>query len=523
MNGVHDDPLAWSDEEIDAEELAEAELAEHFHHGAIGSLAESGRHLSRRRALGVAEEFRMKHEPNANAGEVAAAVNEAHTADRKASKAYRRGRSLPTKAQQKANLAVFEAAKAELDAMTKTKRKALRKGLSPESRAIQRRVALHNSLQAPAEYIDGEDIADRSVKWLKRFNYYGDDHGANIDALWLILANVFRPLGVMMPFLHICAPEYGTGKTNHGEYVGLLAPDYMMAASFSPSSFVRYQEAKPASVMVLDEVDAYWVGGQSSSDSTESMRAVIDTACYPTGGFIRSERDGESGEWIPREIRVYAACVLIGRGDLPESIATRAIKQHQKKKLPGEVVERFRLREQEPAVNELRTSITQWALANVGAIERRLGRDLPNELENRDAQKWEGIIAVADVLGGGWPERARAAAIADVTSVSRRPRSTSNMLLGDVRTAFGDSDRITASELLNRLRMMEESPWGEWDHGQPLDTRMMMRLLKDYGIPSNYSLRFPDHQTPQRGWRRGDWAETWSRYLSPETPALPTL
>ena len=51
---------------------------------------------------------------------------------------------------------------------------------------------------------------------------------------------------------------------------------------------------------------------------------------------------------------------------------------------------------------------------------------MPAGVEDRDADVWEALLAVADAAGGDWPERARAAAVALVAqSKESTPASAS--------------------------------------------------------------------------------------------------
>jgi Protein of unknown function (DUF3631) len=42
--------------------------------------------------------------------------------------------------------------------------------------------------------------------------------------------------------------------------------------------------------------------------------------------------------------------------------------------------------------------------------------EMPDGIEDRNADVWEALIAIADLAGGDWPERARRAAVALVAA-----------------------------------------------------------------------------------------------------------
>ena len=136
---------------------------------------------------------------------------------------------------------------------------------------------------------------------------------------------------------------------------------------------------------------------------------------------------------------------------------------------------------------------------------------MPPEIQDRDADVWEPLIAVADAVGGDWPERAREAAVALVAESKDREPSLGMRLLADVRTAFGDADEMTSKAILAALHAMEEAPWKDIK-GKPLDERGLANRLRQYGVKSKV-IRI-GNATP-RGYTRADLYDAWVRYLPP--------
>ncbi|MBA2625341.1 MAG: DUF3631 domain-containing protein, partial [Acidimicrobiia bacterium] len=140
---------------------------------------------------------------------------------------------------------------------------------------------------------------------------------------------------------------------------------------------------------------------------------------------------------------------------------------------------------------------------------------IPPELTDRAADCWEPLIAIADIAGGAWPDRARAAArILNAARLDRDP-SLGVRLLADVRSAFGDADRIFTEELLARLVGMDESPWGDM-YGRALDARGLAKRLRPYDVAPK-QLRIGDRSA--KGYERSAFHDAWDRYLpgEPET------
>ena len=92
---------------------------------------------------------------------------------------------------------------------------------------------------------------------------------------------------------------------------------------------------------------------------------------------------------------------------LSRSIIVRMRRRHA-----GEQVEPFRRRVHAADGERVRHQIELWAQDS----REIKWPELPPEITDRDADVWEPLIAIADAIGGEWPERARNAAIALVTA-----------------------------------------------------------------------------------------------------------
>ncbi len=135
---------------------------------------------------------------------------------------------------------------------------------------------------------------------------------------------------------------------------------------------------------------------------------------------------------------------------------------------------------------------------------------MPEGIEDRNADVWEALLAIADLAGADWPERARVAAVSLVTDSSDRAGSLGVLLLRDLRTVFKNADRLPTEVILERLTQLEESPWGDL-RGKPLDARGLARRLSKYGQikPGVYR----DGAGTVRGYLAADLLDAWQRYL----------
>ena len=143
---------------------------------------------------------------------------------------------------------------------------------------------------------------------------------------------------------------------------------------------------------------------------------------------------------------------------------------------------------------------------------------MPPGIEDRPADVWEALLAVADAAGGTWPRKARAAAVALVAASKIATPTLGVRLLTDLRQIFGQADALPTEQILKALGAMEEAPWGDL-RGKPIDSRRLANLLRPYGVESK-TIRVGTC-TP-RGYTRVDLHDPWSRYLPPESATSAT-
>jgi Protein of unknown function (DUF3631) len=84
--------------------------------------------------------------------------------------------------------------------------------------------------------------------------------------------------------------------------------------------------------------------------------------------------------------------------------------------------------------------------------------EVPAGVEDRDADVWEPLLAVADVAGGTWPKRARVAAVTLVAESKESTPSLGVRLLSDLREVFDGTDKLTTEAILKNLHAIDEAP-----------------------------------------------------------------
>jgi hypothetical protein len=146
--------------------------------------------------------------------------------------------------------------------------------------------------------------------------------------------------------------------------------------------------------------------------------------------------------------------------------------------------------------------------------------EVSGELHDRAADNWRPLLAIADLAGGDWPAKARAAALALSGEEAAEDGSLGVQLLQDIREAFATLDGaegISTRELLDFLTFsLPDSPWATYGRGRGLTANSLARLLRPFGIkPKQFR---PPGGDPIRGYRVRDFEDPFRRYLTPGDP-----
>lgn len=154
------------------------------------------------------------------------------------------------------------------------------------------------------------------------------------------------------------------------------------------------------------------------------------------------------------EIPAYAAVAMAGLGWLPDTILSRSVIVRMRRRHAGERVEPYRRRVHAAEGCGIRDMIAAWTRSV--SVE---WPELPNEIQDRDADVWEPLVAVADAIGGQWPSKARVAAVALVSESREAEASLGVRLLADLQTIFEGQQEMPSKTILGRLLELPESPW----------------------------------------------------------------
>ncbi|MGE2731411.1 DUF3631 domain-containing protein [Mycolicibacterium vaccae] len=346
---------------------------------------------------------------------------------------------------------------------------------------------------------DGCQTLNEVEHFLSRFIAYPNDHARHAHTLWL--AHTWRmDEWESTPRLAFMSAEKGSGKTRALEVSQFLVPRGIRVSQASTGYILAKISDDPPATLFYDEIDTVY---GSRAKGNEDLRALLNAG--HRRGATAGRGTWENGVLDGQEYSAYCAVALAGLGNLPDTVADRAVVIHMKKRKRTERVEPWRQRTNGSEAVALGGRLESW-MATVNLI-------LPDQMpvEDRAADVWEALVMVADAAGGHWPDRARKAAIA-FTATDEKV-SVGVQLLGDLRVAFGSDGKLTTEQILSSLSDLEEGRWRYFhSDGESFNARDLSNHLRPFGIRP-VDLWIDGRNL--KGYKADDLRDSWERYLAP--------
>ncbi|MFF1795661.1 DUF3631 domain-containing protein [Kitasatospora sp. NPDC058263] len=362
---------------------------------------------------------------------------------------------------------------------------------------------------------DGAALLDAVEAHHRRFNVFPSEAAYVAVVLWgahTHLLDCFEST----PRIAFLSPEPGSGKTRALEIIDGLVPRPMITTDVSPAALFRsMSDADARPTVLLDEIDT--VFGPKAAGN-EDLRGLINAGHRRGGVVYRCVGDGSNQ--IVQPFPVYSALATAGLGDLPDTIMSRSVIIRMRRRAPNERVEAYRERIHKAEGTALRDRLAAWA----NSVREQLDGawpEMPDGINDRPADVWEPLLAIADAAGGHWPKRARAACVALVNAARVNDKGSIGIrLLSDLRDIFNGTERMLSAELLSRLAELDDAPWADLD-GKPITARALARMLGDYVTADNDPIKPRNIKTgpksSAKGYYAADLADAWLRYCPPRS------
>ena len=249
------------------------------------------------------------------------------------------------------------------------------------------------------EPVEGAALLDEIVSTIRKYVILGlpESHAV---ALWILFTHCFSAAS-FSPRLAATSPEKRCGKTTLLKILLAACPHALPSSNVSVATLYRIiQSQRPT--LILDELDSFLPGN-------EWLRGILNSGHDPQFAFVLR---CASEEHAPKSFSTWTPIALGLIGKLPETLQDRSIEIRMRRKLPGEKVERFRKQQVAAIQSTLLHKCARWAYDNLAALRGQEPPPPPAALNDRAADSWEPLFAIAEAAGGEWPERARQAAVA---------------------------------------------------------------------------------------------------------------
>ena len=255
------------------------------------------------------------------------------------------------------------------------------------------------------EAVDGKALLDELASTVQRVVVLSK-WAVEAICLWVLHTYAFE-LREITTYLGIESPQHRCGKSTLLDLLGLLVNRPVRAANISPPAFYRtIEEERPA--LLVDETDTFLysqelmgtlnAGYQRAGAFVIRVTSEVSNCGTEVGnGATGANGKGNGGGNASRRVKFSCWCpkAIARIGRLPQTLADRCIVVVMQRKLPSERCERLR----DIDAETLRRKCLRFVLDHAEAI-RAAKPAIPEGMNDRAANIWEPLLAVADLAGG---------------------------------------------------------------------------------------------------------------------------
>lgn len=315
-------------------------------------------------------------------------------------------------------------------------------------------------------------------------------------ALWVLFSHCHSAFRISA-ILSLVSPTKRCGKTTVLSILGYMVPRALQAARVTPAAIYRAVSAH-APTMLIDEADSFLPG-------REDLRGILNSGHVKNSAYVVLTVKGEA-----RRFSTWCPKVLALIGSLPDTLTDRSIVIGLRRKAAGERLQKLNTLS-ESVFRELGRKAARWAKDNeCGLIDSE--PDIPDVLNDRAADNWAPLLAIAESIGGEWPREAKRAALSMSGVDPTQNMAVGELLLDDIRRIVSarQSTHVASSTLVACLNEMEDRPWPEFSSGRPITAPKLARLLKPFGIRPVLARVLGE---PTRAYMVPGFRDAFARYL----------
>lgn len=360
---------------------------------------------------------------------------------------------------------------------------------------------------------EGEIVLDQAYNVLGRFVIFPSKAAQVVATLWAAHTHVRTTPDDALAFettprLAILSKGPQSGKTRLMEILSRLSFNPRTVIDPTPATFAIGTHEKKSSTFV-DEIDILF--GRNGNNKQELVGLM--NSGYKAGAVW--ERANKA------DMSVFAPLCLVGMERVFKSAqGTAALRSRcitiTMEQAAGRKPARYRPRQHDRLLADVRRDMNRWVRRNVGAITEAWPT-LPDGIEDRAEEVWEPLFMIADVAGGHWPQwikdACREIALGKKTGDAEQPLI--NLLLMDLRDIFEATDKqgLPTVLLADELCELEHGRWlALWPYRDKAP-RELAAMLSTLGLSA---VQVWHDKRNQRGYKREQLQGFWQNL--PDTP-----
>jgi hypothetical protein len=351
------------------------------------------------------------------------------------------------------------------------------------------------------ESVDGAKLLDE-ISAAIRAHIVLTQEQADTVALYSVYSHAYGVFKVA-PRLGVRAPTRECGKSELLLRVQRFVPRPLSTENLTgPVLFRLIEDQHPT--LFVDELD------NLLSDSKSELLGLFNSGYAKNGKAYRLVAVGDNHEL--HQFSTFCPLVYGMIGKPTDSFNSRSIPIEMRRATPAEWRKLLSLEDGEEEDLRLQTmgrKAARWMTDNLD----RLKAAQPNmgSMTNRPATNWRPLFAVAEVVGGEWKARARAAAVA-ASKLKQTPVDEEELFAVIKRTfATSTKEYVESEALVRALAEVEDGPWAEYGKtGKPVTTTALARLLRRFGIGPGY---VGPEAARRRGYTKAQFDEVFASYV----------
>lgn len=348
-------------------------------------------------------------------------------------------------------------------------------------------------LEPTREATDLSRLLDDIARHLGRFISTDE---ANLAAMALYVLHTYaHDAALHSPLLWLSSAVKRCGKTTALKAVSRLVPNPIITANTSIAGMLDLIELEKPTFLI-DEME-------HALKATSGLHGILNLGHARDGYMIRKGK----------RYRTWAPKVLALIGELPDTLADRSIRIALRRRLPTEKVDRFQVSDM-PEATDLKMRCQLWADSGVHDALVSTDPTIPTELSDRAQDNWRPLLGIADLAEGGWPEKARASAIAVSGHEEIELPSAGILILKAARDLLETKDAATGmavSHVASR-ELAEAAAAVEAVSGR-IESRMI-RIARILAGLSVHRTTYRDTEGVFKGFARVQLEDAFNRYLA---------